>query len=186
MMNRYLKTFPFALFALLPSGVLADWSGSYSGISVGTITDGELVPDDGDTSVVESGTTLSGFGGFQLQQGQTVFGGEVAIEQSGNASTEFDGDFDFFAVDLKGRVGYALDAALVYAVAGFSSATYTDEGGNELDTTGYNLGIGVDYLVTPQVVIGAEFLTRVTEGDFEGDSFDVETSTLSVRAAYRF
>ena len=60
--------------------------------------------------------------------------------------------------------------------------------GGEWDIGGINYGIGVDYAISDNFVIGAEYLIRDLSGD-NPDGTNITTidfDTISVRAIYKF
>ena len=60
--------------------------------------------------------------------------------------------------------------------------------GGEWDIGGINYGIGVDYVISDNFVIGAEYLFRDLSGDNPGgtNSATIDFDTISVRAIYNF
>ncbi|MEJ6509318.1 MAG: outer membrane beta-barrel protein [Octadecabacter sp.] len=60
--------------------------------------------------------------------------------------------------------------------------------GGEWDIGGINYGIGVDYAISDNFVIGAEYLIRDLSGDNPGgtNSATIDFDTISVRAIYNF
>ena len=120
-----------------------------------------------------------------------VLGGEVAYT-AGPTTLEVDGDTysDFF--DLKGRIGYAMNRVMVYGVVGWSTATR-----NETTTatatsgSGFSYGAGVDVLVTDRIFVGAEYLVRQLNGDYDqfyysGYAFENASRAISLRAGFSF
>ncbi|MFA5581537.1 MAG: porin family protein [Paracoccaceae bacterium] len=157
----------------------ADWTGFYAGLNYGTGT--RSIPFDSfdaDTFVVE--TDFDGFGihaGYLRDFGQYVLGAELdysAITMGDDADTTD-------VLRLRGIAGYDLGRVLPYATLGLAKVTTPDD----LSDTGIVYGIGVDYLVTERISLGLEY-TRMNISEFEGESFDVETDTVRIRASYRF
>ena len=190
-MAYHVKTALLALATTLPTHTLADWSGAYAGFSIGYNIANELSVEEDDFSVTfeaDPSTALGAFGGYAVQNDDFVFGGEVALLRAPNVEFEFDGDefsVDYDILDLKGRAGYAVNNILFYGVAGFSRISADD------DADGFNFGVGADYDLGNNVVIGAEYLARRTtseeDEEFEEDEdLDVAIDTLSLRAAFRF
>ncbi|PJI92042.1 opacity protein-like surface antigen [Yoonia maricola] len=201
-----LKQTALAAVFLSPTVASADWSGGYAGLQldalvgddvfVTTIFEGIAVPEDS----LEVDTVFSGFAGYQLQQGDFVIGGELAIGQANGLTAD---GFDSIAtdarlIDIKARVGYDLGETLIYGVAGFSQSRLLDVDeeedflGLDLDTsTGVNYGFGVDYRITNQFTVGAEYLIRDLATEDEFDEFtsvriDSKVESLGIRAAYNF
>ncbi|MEJ8560052.1 outer membrane beta-barrel protein [Yoonia sp. GPGPB17] len=175
--------------ALLPTTVLADWSGVYGGVSAGRSFDAELTFDDSSLGKTETEPTgvFGGFAGYQFQNEQVVYGAEIALSRAPDieASDDADLDMDGNIIDLKGRIGYAAGNGLIYGVAGLSSIMIDSDDG-EFDGLGANFGVGYDFLVAENIVLGAEYLIRRTTGDDDDNDFDIDSDVLSIRAAYKF
>ncbi|WP_299752871.1 outer membrane beta-barrel protein [uncultured Tateyamaria sp.] len=184
-MTYHVKTALLALATALPTHALADWNGAYVGFSLGANTTNELSGDgeDGEESIDAASSTAFGvFGGYAVQNNDFVFGGEVAFLRA--PDVEFKDDeqevtLDFDIIDLKGRAGYVVNNILFYGVAGFSRISEQESGDH---ANGFNFGVGADYDLGNNFVIGVEYLAR--RGTFE--DLDVALDTLSLRAAYRF
>ena len=172
----------------------APWTGFYLGGSISSVTNGSLTLFDSideASADADNHNPIGGFIGYQYQSGQYVFGGEYAI--SAAADVTFGGGSNEFAAaygDLKARVGYASGQILFYGVAGMTAAAFDDGGLNDFSSNGFGYGVGLDYAVTPNIILGAEYFSRSTEGDVDtiGETFDTEIDidTLTFRAAYKF
>ena len=199
---RGLKPALAALSLLAPTTALAEWTGAYAGVSFEQLTKGTLsideLTDDEFDAIADN--AISAFGGYQLQQGDFVFGAELAVGQANNLAIAnadvFGGlpSIDSRVVDLKARAGYDLGPAMVYGFAGFTQATILDDDLTDLldeDTsTGANYGFGLDYRVTEQFTVGGEFIVRDlalgTEVFGEEVEFDTNTQSVALRAAFNF
>lgn len=183
------RTLCVASAAMLPTTVLADWSGTYGGFSAGRSFNAELDFDESRIGKTETEPTgvFGAFAGYQIQNEQVVYGGEIAVSRAPNieATDDDDLDLDATAVDLKGRLGYAAGNGLVYGVVGLSSIMIDSDDG-EFDGLGANIGVGYDYIVGKNIVLGAEYLVRRTKGDDDDNDFGIDTDVLSVRATYKF
>jgi outer membrane immunogenic protein len=136
------------------------------------------------------GTSFGIFAGYMLSSGAWSYGGELAY--AGANFHEYDGgseyeDYHFnHTLDLKGRIGYAVDRALVYGVLGYGFSEW-EEGssasGDLYDVDGALVGFGVDYLATDRVFVGAEVLKRVMDSDYP---FDADLTTFTQRAGMTF
>ncbi len=184
----------FVAFAIaLPTHVLADWNGAYAGLSFGSNFTSELsaeVSDFSATYEADPSTTFGVFGGYNVQNADFVFGSEVVLLRTSDLEFENDDqDFnaDFNILDLKGRAGYVVDDILFYGVAGFShiKAGFSSVSEADNDTNGFNFGVGADYDLGNNFVIGAEYLAR--RATFEDDiDLDLALDTLALKAAVRF
>lgn len=136
-----------------PAPVVADdWSGFYFGGTAGWGTGKTVTVDNFD------GLLYGGFAGYTYQfDNNMVLGVEVAAS-TGQREYDLGGTFDTTFIDLKARAGFAVDRALVYVSGGYSLATYDDVAGSE--GGGFNVGAGVDFLVSDNVFVGAEYIYR--------------------------
>ena len=118
-----------------------NWGGVYVGANGGSAAD----PQDWRSS----GGFFGGQIGYNVQRGNIVFGVETDLQ----APTESDtGGFYFGTV--RGRVGYAIDRALVYGTGGFAYAG-ADCSGCSID--GWVLGGGVEYKLAPSWSVKGEY-----------------------------
>lgn len=205
-----------AMIGLIPTAGLADFSGAYGGVAVNSV-DGnvDFINDEflddffffSSEDIVRglsinSDTAFSGFGGYQIQSGNLVYGGEITLSSAsdgGFAGVQFEG-LDTFMTEIKGRVGYVLnDRVMAYGTAGFSQVNidlgaFEEVGASDdLEADGFVVGAGIDYLATDNIVLGAEFTNRQVEGsipvDISGaDDLDIELdiNALTLRAAFKF
>jgi outer membrane immunogenic protein len=75
---------------------------------------------------------------------------------------------------------------------GYTMSEYSDNttiSGGEWDIGGINYGIGVDYAISDNFVIGAEYLIRDLSGtslSVQPNTATIDFDTISVRAIYNF
>lgn len=191
------------------------WTGVYAGLQAGYgWGDGRLrigtVPP-----LSVAAETDSAFGGahagFNYQFGSVVLGIEGDVEAldirsrfggaglAGRVSQDWQGS-------ARARIGYAFDRMMVYATGGLAFTEYERRVfdpatgfGERLTSarTGWNLGAGVNYAFTDNLILGAEY--RYTDfgrnrfagfgaGAFAGLTGDQTLTTHSARAsiAYKF
>lgn len=153
-----------------------DWSGLYVGAHAGY---SEMRPhySEPDFPLAGLNPTMRGglFGiytGFNHQAGRVVLGidadvgfGSVKRDNDrgnpGNGYTAFKSDV---AAHVRARAGYAIGRALPYVAGGLALANVTvrdtDPGCSRRTTTrvGWTIGGGLDYAVTDNLVVRAEFL----------------------------
>lgn len=139
-----------------------DWTGVYGGVSYTmgyepTITDPSFADDTTDES-----EALGFFGGYNHQFGQYVVGTEIhAMSYRGNAVLfSFDSLSDLFEARIRG--GYAFDRVLVTASVGYASQSYIALIGTTR-MEGITYGIGVDYALPNNLLVGAEYVVRDME-----------------------
>jgi len=129
-----------------------------------------------------------------MSSGARAYGGELSYARSDYHEIDADGSAEYpeynfnHTLDLKARVGYAVDRALVYGVFGYGFSEY-EEGDEDpsslVDVKGAIFGLGVDYLVSDRMFIGAEVLSRDIGGG-DVNPFDAEVTTVTLRAGLKF
>jgi outer membrane immunogenic protein len=126
-----------------------NWSGLYAGINGG-------VAWNNDTNSSSVGL-FGGQIGYNIQRGNIVFGVEADIDGA-------EKNFDYLGT-VRGRVGYAIDRALVYGTGGFAYAGNKDATPSTT-ADGWVAGGGVEYKFTPSWSVKGEYqhveLTSVT------------------------
>jgi outer membrane immunogenic protein len=171
-----------------------DWSGAYVGLGYGSVT-GDVDFDPTPDQEMNNGTLTQLFGGYQIQRGALVYGGEIAFGSGSDTALPCCVGFSEVSdqmIDLKGRVGYATGSLLVYGVLGYSMGEYDNiigTPGEQWDISGLNYGIGVDYAFTNNWIVGAEYLVRDLDGDDPAGSaqtVQVNYDSISIRFAYKF
>ncbi|MBL3610386.1 outer membrane protein [Rhodovulum sulfidophilum] len=164
-----------AVPAAAPDG---DWGGAYLGLSYGYI---DVNTDSGASD--DSSDALGIHAGYRWDFGKTVAGLEVEygepdldfVNSSGTQSGSVDNVWR-----IKGQYGYDFGRTLAYATAGIAP-TDTSLG----DETGYLVGVGVDYQMTQNWVMGAEVLYHDFD-EFGSSGVGADATTAAVRLSYRF
>lgn len=176
---------PEAMAAPAP---VADWSGFYAGLSYGR-SSGDLDFDPSPAQALDSGNARALYFGYLWQNNNIAYGGELAITSlKDNFVTGFTCCEVDRSVDLKGRVGFAANRALIYGVVGYSMGSY-DEGAGNWDPSGMSYGIGVDVMATQRLMVGLEYLSRDLNGDNPnglGQEVNVDLDTMSLRVGLKF
>lgn len=180
---------PVPAYAPTPAAV-HDWSGTYVGLSYGK-TSADVDFSSTGAFDFENGKVAGIYGGYLMQRGSFVYGGELAY---GKVSDSFipggfgDDDEIEFVLDLKARAGVAADRALFYGVLGYSQSNYIEPGtpDYEIDLDGVAYGIGAEYAFSDRFVLGLEYLTRDLSGSSEGISADTNLDSVTLRAGISF
>jgi opacity protein-like surface antigen len=181
----------FAGGYLLPSEqntpviVQHDWTGFYAGLQAeaGPGIEGEL----------EFDALLAGvFAGYRYDLGAITLGAEVDVVTGrfefglipvGLGSVDI--GYDVTLLRLGGEVGYDLGRALPYVTAGVAQMeTYLDLLDRSATDNGVFFGIGLDYRLNDQVVIGVEALHHEFT-DFNGIA-DSSFTSFGVNVAFAF
>ncbi len=141
------------------------WAGLYAGLNAGVAFN-----NGGGGS--RTGFTGGGQIGYNFQSGSFVYGLETDIQYRDGRRNGFGSSSNYFGT-VRARVGYAIDRTLIYATGGFAygggagsqTVVVNNGGGNNFYTggssstrSGYTLGGGVEYALTPNWTIKGEYL----------------------------
>lgn len=181
--------------SLLPTGALADWNGWYVGASTGALSNGTFVLEGLDEGEIDDAVTFGGFWGQTVQNRNFAFGSEIAVLSAGEPTISSDRE-EVLAnpiFDLKLRLGYIADEVLPYAIVGVSLLT-VDGPSTEVFGAGLSYGAGIEYEIADQYMLGLEYLTRRTAGDYEATNglsiatgdLEIEADTISLRLGIKF
>ncbi|WPY95616.1 outer membrane beta-barrel protein [Limimaricola variabilis] len=186
-----------------------NWAGAYAGATLGYGELGldadleELAADFiGDVeidelpslSLTDDGVAYGAHFGYNWQNQRTVFGVEMAVlgtEAELEIAAEgesFGAELDY-AARLMGKVGYQFAEALFYGTAGVAYAEFGgtgDASGESEDETGYAYGVGMEYMLTQNISLGAEYVRHRFEDIGGLDDVDAEFATTSARMSYHF
>lgn len=176
-----------------PQPGVADWSGYYAGASYSFDTADFAAFNPVGTPLftnTHEGSLYGGFAGYNFQRGNLVFGGEVAysIGDITGAPTGILGATIDQMLDLKARAGYTFGSALVYGVAGGSFGHYSDQTVN-IDFSGFNYGLGLEYKFNDHFFAGVEYLIRDVSGDTDvllGSYGEIDIRSIQIRAGWVF
>ncbi|MHC9234651.1 outer membrane protein [Pseudooceanicola sp. 502str34] len=147
-----------------------DWTGGYTGLSLGW-ANGEAGSFDDD------GVAYGIQGGYDYDFGNWILGGELAYSGTNLSIGGVDVDSLLAA---KARVGYDLGRTMIYATGGAEQAWV-----DGADDTGYVVGAGVEHMLTDTISVGGEYLYHSFD-DFDGSGVDASGNTLAARVNYRF
>ena len=157
-----------------------DWSGFYGGVQLdyGDVTGEGALDGEGD------GALFGIFGGYRYDFGDFVVGGELDLTAAEiDLDNTLNGSLDN-VLRLGVEAGFDAGPALIYGTAGVAYAS-ADTAAGDLEDDGFFFGAGVDYLLTDQIVLGAEVLQHEFD-DFDGSGVDVSATTFGINAAFRF
>lgn len=151
------------------------WAGAYVG-GAATYDNGRFRGDDYNANAV--GGQL--YGGYNMQNGQIVYGGEADIGytgQDGRAGAAVNGK-EGINGSIRGRVGYDMNPFLIYGTAGVAAANHelsNAAGSDEKTAVGYTVGGGVEALVTDNITARVEY----RYSDYQKKDFNVGGTTYS-------
>lgn len=176
----------------------AQWSGLYVGVhEAGAWGDSDWTFANGTTTSPDYnlGALFGGQVGYQYQWDSFVLGAELSYSGAPNVdqSDWCPGGARICGNSLNGlllanaRLGYAFDRALIYGTAGYARASIAADidAGGPLDlrgkekVDGWNYGGGFEYLITPNISFGLEYI-RV---DLRDKQFSLVDSTGTVGEA---
>jgi len=173
-----------------------DWTGFYAGLSFGstngTTPSQPYVYDEGYHA--DNATALGGFAGVRWSAGDVVIGTELALsgsldvtEPSSQSPSGDDYTLDNMT-DFKISVGVPMGKALVYGFAGVSAVSLGTPWEDYRDGSGLNYGVGVDYMVTSKLSVGAEFISRRMSGYSSGGHVEDPSplNSVSLRGSFHF
>jgi len=165
-----------ACLMMMGSAALAEtWSGPYGGVQLGY---SEL---DASGSSTEDGEGLVGgiHVGYDVDLGSYIVGGELDYDSAGIDLGPGPDSIDA-VTRLKVRAGSGAGSTLIYGTAGL--ALIDSSLG---DDSGYFVGAGVGQEIGNNLVLGGEVLFHNFD-DVDGSGVDLEATTLSLRASFRF
>ena len=155
-----------------------NWTGFYGGLSLG-------YGDVGSTGNVLNGSGEIGgiLAGYRYDFGSWVGGVEADYDAANIDLAGGTGSLNNVG-RLKFQVGADLGKTLVYATAGWAHGDAT-VGAASLSDSGYFGGIGIDYAVAANWIVGGEVLVHQFD-DFDNSGISVDATTVKARVAYRF
>lgn len=176
---------------------VSNWTGFYVGGQIGTLqADTEALAADfvdgapGNVDVEVDGTFVGIHAGYMYDLGSVVVGAELDYDvidfddltatYEGVSFTESAADTDDTVARLKLRAGYDAGRFLPYATAGVARLDSGDE-----NTNGTFFGAGVAFAATQNVLVGGEILQHQFDDAFDS-GLDIDVTTLSLRASYKF
>lgn len=168
-----------------------NWAGGYAGATV-TWQHGEFDKQSGHGA---NGFGGGVYGGYNMQSGQLVYGGEADVNYSGidskNSVREAEQGVNG---SLRARVGVDLNPVLVYGTGGLavSRAKMEDATSSDKRTMyGWTAGVGAEGFVTDKVTARVEYrYTDYAEKRFDLDSGNVnagqDEQSIRLGMGYKF
>ena len=188
-----------------------DWSGFYGGVYTTAFAEGHSTHNNLSTGNTTGEFDLDGRMtgialGFNKQQGQLVFGGEVdagfgSIEGNTEVICSLGGCVTDVAsvFTARGRVGFAYGPFLPYLTAGLALANVEVDINNGLgegdeNLLGYAIGLGSEYAVTDRFTLKADliytdfkdFEVEVDAGGGSTVTDEIETDVMMLRVGANF
>jgi outer membrane immunogenic protein len=176
------------------------WEGAYIGVHAGGDF-GKFTFKNASGSESISGITGGLHAGYNWQAGSIVYGIEGDADLSGaKKSFTSPGNSDEvsnnFLGSLRGRIGFASDAALFYATGGLAFGTIKDSfrngavSGSYSDTrTGYAIGAGVEYAFSSNMsarIEGLHYGFKDVFKDQIGTGLKYDANVVRAGLSYKF
>lgn len=173
---------------------VADWSGPYAGVTFGYGFGGRT--NTPASAINTQGWMGGAFGGFNMQNGQFVYGVEGDVNYTGiRGGNAFESSRSTWDGSVRARAGVAVtDDVLVYATAGGAverqriTNNVTGVAENQA-LFGYTVGAGVDAKLTDQVFGRVEYrFTDYGRKDFAnvGGNVDTRNNRVNVGLGFKF
>lgn len=154
-----------------------NWAGAYVG--------GTVSHDWGKDSSSREGRDHKGFGGglyggYNMQDGQMVYGGEADInlgDEKGNAGAPAESKQGVNG-SIRARVGYDTGPVLVYGTAGAAlskNKVYANGDKDSATALGYTVGAGAETFITDNITARLEY----RYSDYQKKDYQVNGTTVS-------
>lgn len=157
-----------------------DWTGFYAGGQLGFgQLDSDRINDEDDPS----GAIYGVHAGYNYDLGNIVLGGEIDFDGTNIEVDDPATDVDSVA-RLKAKLGYDAGLFMPYVTAGV--ARLDTSGALDGDTDGAFAGLGLSYMATDTLIVGGEVLQHQFEDVADNDGTDIDATTLSLRASFKF
>lgn len=182
-----------ALGAALPASLQAQdasaWSGFYAGAQL-SYGDGYFDWGGGDDRNAY-GTSYGIHAGYLWTRGPWAYGAEIAYAKAEitahSNGNEIPGQLFTRTAEIKAKLGYAVDQTLIYGILGYGIADWEEYAFDSVyHNKGPVYGIGFDFLVGENMMVGAEMLWRTLNDTELSGVNDPDLETVSLRVSYRF
>lgn len=168
--------------AVAPAPVMMgnDWTGFYVGGQLGY---GQLDANTTTDPSEPDGVIYGVHAGYNYDFGSIVLGGEVDYDLTDISFDTPDSDLDG-VLRAKAKLGYDAGAFMPYVTAGYAQAQTS--GDLDGDTDGTFAGLGLSYMMSDSILLGGEVLQHQFEDVADNDGLDVDATTLTLRASFKF
>ncbi len=155
-------------------------AGNWSGAYVGGMATYDFGRFDGANNRDAKALGGSVYGGYNMQNGQLVYGAEADLGYNGEDGSAGAGYKGTQGVNgsIRGRVGYDMNPFLIYGTAGLAVANHELKSATDSDeriAAGYTVGAGVEAMVTDNVTARVEY----RYSDYQKRDFDLDGTNVS-------
>lgn len=169
-----------------PVAAAHNWAGAYGGLSFSRVTGGVNENTGGGVQPdLESDTGFGLFAGYNWQSGNLVYGGELNYTNFSTPFVGFPATTQENALELRARVGYAMDNVLLYGFVGGARST-VEGGGTSLTQNGVSYGLGAQMAFSNNMFAGLELARRDVSGSVGGATLGSDIDTVSLRVGFQF
>lgn len=175
---------------VIPVADVANWTGLYVGLGYSSVSNADMEYSNATMFEYLEGEMESFFIGYNYQfSNNFVVGGELNYSSGLEGVTGFPNEFlsDILSVRLRG--GYAFGNLHAYGFAGYAVSEYTIPALTfQWDVDGETYGLGVEYMINDNFIIGLEYARWNLSGDtaVAGISQTNEIDAITLRAAFHF
>ncbi len=167
---------PEAPAAVETAAPVTNWSGFYLG-GYGSHDWGKVT--GGPTKPSADGWGGGVYGGYNMQSGQIVYGGEADLGYNDQKGTSggITGEQKLNG-SIRGRVGYDLNPFMIYGTAGLAIADQklsSAAGSDDKTALGYTVGAGVETFVTNNITARVEY----RYSDYQDKNFNLGGTNVS-------
>lgn len=152
----------------------SDWTGAYVGLEYGP----------GSTDLGDESTDTKAFGvygGYNQDFGNFVLGGEIDYNDISNDAIDDNGNL----TRIRAKAGYDMGRFMPYITLGGAHISQNTDMG-DISETGWTYGIGADFQVTDQWLVGLDYSQQKFNDVADTDGLDLDSNMIQVRAAYKF
>jgi outer membrane immunogenic protein len=175
-----------------PPMIVSPWTGFYAGAHIGGVSSSESVDFGGSTD--PSGVTGGVQGGYNMQIAPAWLVGieeEISFTNASGSFPGFQSNHNWYDT-FDARLGYILPwhGWMVYGKAGaaWMNADYAVPGLTVNATrSGWNVGVGAEYMVAPQWSVKAEYnYLDFGKDNISGAAIDTQVNQFKVGVNYHF
>lgn len=170
-----------------PVATAHNWAGGYGGLSFSRVSGGinENTTPGGVTPDMEGDNAFGVFAGYNWQSGNLVYGGELNYTHFATPFVGFPGSQQENVIELRARLGYAVNNVLIYGFVGAARSSIED-GGISASQNGVSYGLGAQMAFRNNMFAGLEVGRRDVSGDVPTGTVGTDIDTATLRVGFQF